>query len=102
MDIQAQLLQYKYQLATAISVLVVISVVIYAAPRLATILAFFWPLFASTTLFVVAIITFSCFPKLSVEADHGEKAGEDIVDYVAGRPYHHIEETSNFDQLNNS
>ncbi|KAM6601878.1 hypothetical protein CsatA_021487 [Cannabis sativa] len=92
MDIPAQLVQYKYHLAIAISVSVVISLVLYAAPRLTTIMAYFGPLFASTTLFVVAIIAFTGVSKLAVEAHRGDKAGEDIVDYVAGLQEHDIDQ----------
>lgn len=85
MDIPPQLLQYRYHFAIAISVSVILSLFLYAAPRFGSILAYFWPLFASTTLFVVAIVILSGVSLLAVE-DHGEKAGEDIVDYVAGQP----------------
>ncbi|CAL9010643.1 unnamed protein product, partial [Prunus brigantina] len=38
---------------------------LYAAPRLISILGYFWPLFASTTLFLVGIITFGYISQLS-------------------------------------
>ena len=84
MDIQAQLIQYRYHLAIAISVSVVISLVLYAAPRLTTIVTYFGPLFASTTLFVLAIIAFTGISQLAVEVHGGNKASEDLVDFVAG------------------
>lgn len=87
MDIQTQLMQYKYHLAIAASVSALVSSALYAAPRLGTILAFFWPLFASTALFVAAIVAFSGVSKLAVEA-HGGGEGEDIVDFVAGGEQH--------------
>ncbi|PON38120.1 hypothetical protein PanWU01x14_314900 [Parasponia andersonii] len=87
MDIQQQPIQYRYHLAIAISVSVAISLVFYAAPRLTTIVAYFWPLFASTTLFVVAIIAFTGISQLAMEAQGGQKFGEDIVDYVAGHSH---------------
>ncbi|EXB29539.1 hypothetical protein L484_010597 [Morus notabilis] len=100
MDIPPQLLQYRYHFAVTISVSVIFSLLLYAAPRFGTILAYFWPLFASTILFVVAIIAFNGVSQLAVKADHGEKAaGEDIVDYVAGRSEHntdHHEDRQNF------
>ena len=95
MDIPPQLLQYRYHFTIAISVSVILSLFLYAAPRFGSILAYFWPLFASTTLFVVAIVVLSGVSLLAVEA-HGEKAGEDIVDYVAGQPEQ--SSTANHDQ----
>ncbi|XP_062088499.1 uncharacterized protein LOC133795064 [Humulus lupulus] len=98
MDIPPQLIQYKYHLAIAISVSVAISLVLYAAPRLTTLVAYFWPLFASTTLFVVAIIAFTGVSQLAVEAHRGDnKAGEDIVDYVAGQQEHDHEDRQSFE-----
>ena len=80
-------MQYRYHLAVAVSVSALVSSALYAAPRLGTILAFFWPLLASTALFVAAIVAFSGVSQLAVEA-HGGGEGEEIVDYVAGRDRH--------------
>lgn len=61
-----------------------------------TILKYFWPLFASTTLFLVAIIAFGGVSKFSTEGlGHGEKAGEGLLDYVTGMPEHN-DEARNF------
>ncbi|TKY53931.1 hypothetical protein E2542_SST18337 [Spatholobus suberectus] len=66
------------------------------APRFMTILAYFWPLFASTTVFLVAIIAFGGVSKFSTEGHgHGEKAGEGLLDYVTGMS-EHTEEARNF------
>nr|XP_027192124.1 uncharacterized protein LOC113787556 [Cicer arietinum] len=56
-----------------------------SAPRIMTILTYFWPLFASTTMFFVAIIAFGGVSKFSAE-DRDEKAGQGLLDYVAGMP----------------
>lgn len=85
MDVSEKLLKYRYHITIAILVSLLFSLLLYAAPRFLTILAYFWPLFASTTVFLVAIIAFGGISKLSTEA-HGEKAGEGLLDYVAGRP----------------
>ncbi|KAM1033662.1 hypothetical protein ACFX13_037949 [Malus domestica] len=55
------------------------------APRILTILGYFWPLFASTTIFLVAVIAFGGVSQLSTES-HGEAQGQGIIDYVAGQP----------------
>ncbi|CAJ1962680.1 unnamed protein product [Sphenostylis stenocarpa] len=87
MDISEKLQQYRYHITRAIVVLLSFSLVLYVAPRFLTILAYFWPLFVSTTVFLVAILAFGGISKLSTE-DHGEKAGEGLLDYVAGRAEH--------------
>ncbi|WJX27300.1 hypothetical protein P8452_16135 [Trifolium repens] len=63
-------------------------------PYFLSILAYFWPLFASTTVFLVAIIAFGGVSKFSTET-HGEKAGEGLLDYVAGKQ-EHIQEAQHF------
>lgn len=93
MDVSEKLLKYRYPIIIAIAVLLSFSLVLYVAPRILTILAYFWPLFASTTVFLVAIIAFGGVSKFSTEA-HGEEAGEGLLDYVAGRP-EHAEEPQN-------
>ncbi|KAK7412733.1 hypothetical protein VNO78_04321 [Psophocarpus tetragonolobus] len=87
MDISKKLQQYRYHITIAIVVSLSFSLLLYAAPRFLTIVAYFWPLFASTTVFLVAIIAFGSVSKLSTE-DHGEEAGEGLLDYVAGRAEH--------------
>ncbi|KAJ1428653.1 hypothetical protein SESBI_08754 [Sesbania bispinosa] len=90
MDVSEKLLKYRYHITIAIVALLSSSLLLYAAPRFLTILAYFWPLFASTTVFLVAIIAFGGVSKLSTEA-HGKEAGEGFLDYVAGRPEHSLD-----------
>ncbi|KAL3740917.1 hypothetical protein ACJRO7_022096 [Eucalyptus globulus] len=84
MDIPAQILQYKNQIGMAVVGVLAISLMVYAAPRLVSILAYFWPLFASTAVFLVTVFAFGGISKLSTEG-HSREAGEGIVDYVAGQ-----------------
>ncbi|KAF8030475.1 hypothetical protein BT93_E2804 [Corymbia citriodora subsp. variegata] len=84
MDIPARILQYKNQIAMTVTGVLAISLVVYAAPRFVSILAYFWPLFASTAVFLVTIFAFGGISRLSTEG-HGQKAGEGIIDYVAGQ-----------------
>ncbi|KAE9599117.1 hypothetical protein Lal_00043926 [Lupinus albus] len=86
MDVSEKLLKYRYHITIAIVVSLILSLVLYAAPRILTILAYFWPLFASTTVFLVAIIAFGGVSKFSTEEAHDEKVGEGLLDYVAGKP----------------
>lgn len=87
MDVSEKLLKYRYPITIAILISILFSLVIYAAPHFLTILAYFWPLFASTTVFLIAIIAFGGVSKFSSDTD-GEKAGEGLLDYVAGKPEH--------------
>ncbi|KAK3002674.1 hypothetical protein RJ639_017911 [Escallonia herrerae] len=56
-----------------------------ATPRFITILSYFWPLFLSTAMFLVAIIVLRQISPFAAES-HGEQAGEGLLDYVAGHP----------------
>ncbi|KAL0738178.1 hypothetical protein Bca4012_014388 [Brassica carinata] len=76
-----ELMEYKFHVMVAIIVTVVVSSLVYAAPRILDIVAYFWPLFASTAAFLAMAITSGGFQQLSDEA-----TGEGIMDYVAGRP----------------
>ncbi|CAJ1941501.1 unnamed protein product [Sphenostylis stenocarpa] len=96
MDVTKMLVQYRYHIAIAIAFSLSFSLMLYAAPRIMTILAYFWPLFASTTVFLVAIIAFGGFSKFSTEDHgHGEKAGKGLLDYVTDVP-ELTEEARNF------
>lgn len=85
MDIQTKVLQHKDQITVVAAVSVVLSLFVYAAPRFLSILAFFWPLFASTAVLLVAMVAFGGGFQVGTEV-HGVRAGEGILDYVAGRP----------------
>ncbi|KAL2341392.1 hypothetical protein Fmac_009332 [Flemingia macrophylla] len=87
MHISEKLLQYRYHITIAVVASLSLSLLLYAAPYFLAILAYFWPLFASTTVFLVSIIAFGGVSRFSSE-DHGEKAGEGLLDYVAGRTEH--------------
>ncbi|KAJ9180820.1 hypothetical protein P3X46_009022 [Hevea brasiliensis] len=90
MDIPEKILQYRYHFVVAIIASLVLSILLYAAPRFLTILAYFWPLFASTTVFLVLIIAFGGVSQLASDA-HGAQAGEGLLDYVAGQAEHTTE-----------
>ncbi|KAL2339273.1 hypothetical protein Fmac_013719 [Flemingia macrophylla] len=97
MDLQKMVVQYRYHITIAIAFSLSFSLLLYAAPRFMSILAYFWPLFASTTVFLVAILAFGGVSKFSAEGhEHGEKAGEELLDYVTGMPEHTEEAVPNF------
>ncbi|KAL5182331.1 hypothetical protein HKD37_17G046486 [Glycine soja] len=96
MDVPRMLVQYRYHITIAIAFSLSLSLLLYAPPRIMIILAYFWPLLASTTVFLVAIIALGGVSKFSTEGHgHGKKAGEGLLDYVTGMP-EHTEEARNF------
>lgn len=84
--IPENLLQFKSQfiLATLISLLLLS--LIFIAPRFLTILAYFWPLFLSTALFLVVIVFFGRISPDGFDSSYfGDKTGEGLLDYVGGQ-----------------
>lgn len=90
MEIPQKLLKFKFHILFALTLCVVVSSLIVVAPRFVTILAYFWPLFLSTALFLVAVVVFGKTSLPATEA-HGDKAGEGLLDFVAGQPEHAVE-----------
>lgn len=82
-EVSTQIIQHRYHIVMAVGGFLLLSLMLYAAPRFVTILAYFGPLFASTAVFLVAIIVFGGIAQLANES-HGEKAGRGFLDYVAG------------------
>ncbi|KAK6934595.1 hypothetical protein RJ641_034750 [Dillenia turbinata] len=80
MDIHEKLLKFKYHFIFGAIISLTISSVFIIAPRFLTILAYFWPLLLSTALVLVAVVVFG---RISPPA--GDKAGEGLLDYVAGQ-----------------
>ncbi|KAK8575504.1 hypothetical protein V6N13_033257 [Hibiscus sabdariffa] len=96
LDIQHKLNRYRYHFIVTILVSSIVAFLSSSAPSLLTVLAYFWPLFASTAVLVVAIMAFGGVSQLATE-DHGEKVGEGLMGYVvAARPEHTDEEPRRF------
>ncbi|KAG8490668.1 hypothetical protein CXB51_013911 [Gossypium anomalum] len=91
MGIQQKLNQYRFHFILVIFVSSIIAFLSYVAPSMLTILAYFWPLFASTTVLLVAIMAFGGVSQSATEA-HGERAGEGLLDYVAAARLEHIDQ----------
>ncbi|KAK6947077.1 hypothetical protein RJ641_000550 [Dillenia turbinata] len=81
MDIPEKLLKFKYHFIFGAIISLTISSVFIIAPRFLTILAYFWPLFLSTALVLVAVVVLGRISPPAVD-----KAGEGLLDYVAGQP----------------
>ncbi|KAI3769197.1 hypothetical protein L6452_00297 [Arctium lappa] len=85
MEISEKLLKFKFHILITATLVVFIVSLLYVAPRFLNILAYFWPLLLSTALFLLAVVVFGLTSPPSAQVS-GEKAGEGILDYVAGRP----------------
>lgn len=88
MEISAKLLEYKSHFVIAIIVSLILAFFFQIAPQFMTILSYFWPLFISTALFLAAIIVFGRITP-SPSDFYGDREGEGLLNYVAGRPEYH-------------
>nr|GFA62129.1 transmembrane protein [Tanacetum cinerariifolium] len=79
----AKLLKFKVHIAVLSLIIILSLIILYVAPSFFNVLAYFWPLFLSTALFLVAVVVFGVTSPPSANVS-GEKAGEGILDYVAG------------------
>ncbi|XP_027931191.1 uncharacterized protein LOC114187209 [Vigna unguiculata] len=84
MEIKQELLKFRYQIGSAILVCLSIFSFLYLAPRFLNVLAYFWPLFLSTALFLLLVIFFAktqTFPNSDASI---HKPAEELLHYVAG------------------
>ena len=85
MQIQEIAMKYKYHIIFTLIISVIVVATILIAPSFVTILSYFWPLFLSTALFLVAVIFFGRTSLPAGNEFSGEKlAVEGLLDYVAG------------------
>ncbi|KZV56359.1 hypothetical protein F511_00356 [Dorcoceras hygrometricum] len=81
MDVPEKLLKFKFHILLVFALAVVIFSLSYLAPRFLDILNYFWPLFLSTALFLIAVVVFG---RLSApETD--SPAVEGILDFADGQ-----------------
>ncbi|KAJ4838293.1 hypothetical protein Tsubulata_041622 [Turnera subulata] len=90
MEIQEKLLKYKYHIIFTLTITLLLALLVYLAPRFLTVLAYFWPLFLSTALFLGAVVFFGKTSLPGTDSP-GDKAGEGLLDYVAGQPEQVVE-----------
>lgn len=99
MDVSPKLMQYRYHFSVAIIGSLVIGLLSYATPSLLSILTYFWPLFASTAVFLILIASFGGVSQLGSEG-YGDytSTGEGLLDYVAaGRHEEHVQEVHRYE-----
>lgn len=88
MEIQQKLLKFKYHILFSFTLCAFIFSLLVWAPSFLTILAYFWPLFLSTAMFLAAVVFFGKTSASPATDDPGDKAAEGLLDYVAGQPDH--------------
>lgn len=79
------IIKFKYHILLATTFTLIILYLIYISPSFLNILSYFGPLLVSTALFLVAVVVFGLTSPPSAQTS-GEKAGDGILDYVAGQP----------------
>ncbi|XP_044473461.1 uncharacterized protein LOC123201920 [Mangifera indica] len=86
MGIQEKLLKFKVHILFPLILLGLLFSLVIFAPSFFTLLAYFWPLFLSTALFLVAVVFFGK-PSTSdaSHVEHHKAAAEDLLNYVAGQ-----------------
>lgn len=82
MEISEKLLHFKYPILISFASCFFAISLIYLAPSFIDIVKYFWPLFMSTAMFLVAVVVFGRISPLPDSP--GEKAGEGLLDFVAG------------------
>uniref|UniRef100_A0A2P2P133 Transmembrane protein n=1 Tax=Rhizophora mucronata TaxID=61149 RepID=A0A2P2P133_RHIMU len=93
MGIQEKLLEYKYHIIFMLIISLILVSLIFVAPSFLTILAYFWPLYLSTALFLGAVIFFGKISSPAAQSS-GDKAGEGLLKYVAGQPEQPVESST--------
>ncbi|KAK7333367.1 hypothetical protein VNO80_30135 [Phaseolus coccineus] len=82
MEIKQELMKFRYQIGGALLVCLAIFSFLYLAPRFLNLLAYFWPLFLSTALFLLLVLFFA---KTQTSSDSSiPKPAEELLHYVAG------------------
>ncbi|XP_042477892.1 uncharacterized protein LOC122059263 [Macadamia integrifolia] len=97
MAIPEKLLKFKYHFIAGAVVSLVFLLLVLLAPRFVDVIVYFWPLFLSTAMFLTAAVVFGWLSPIEHEVS-GEKAGEGILDYVAGKPERVEEAEEEIDQ----
>ncbi|KAG2678239.1 hypothetical protein I3843_12G136500 [Carya illinoinensis] len=91
MEIPEKLLEYRFHIIFALALPLTIVSIVHVAPSFVPVLAYFWPLFLSTALFLFAVIFFGRTSVKGIDVHGDDKAVEGLIDYVAGQPEHSVE-----------
>ncbi|KAK2640173.1 hypothetical protein Ddye_027968 [Dipteronia dyeriana] len=94
MEIPETIVRFKFHIIFSLIFSLLLLSIFLIAPSFLTILAYFWPLFLSTALFLVAVVLFGKTSPPAAAA--GDKAGEGLLDYVAGQPQEEVGHVESF------
>ncbi|XP_054799791.1 uncharacterized protein LOC129304144 [Prosopis cineraria] len=86
MEIPQILFKFKYHFIAGLLLALTVSSFAVLAPRFLTVLAYFWPLFLSTALFLALVLVFGRTSSAAAAGGNSNNniAGEVFLDYVAG------------------
>ncbi|CAO2835743.1 unnamed protein product [Amaranthus hypochondriacus] len=84
METQNQLMKFKFHIMIGVVLFASLITIISVPPSLLNILAYFWPLLASTALFLVVVVVFSRVSPPPADVS-GDKTAQGFLDYVAGQ-----------------
>ncbi|XP_058081493.1 uncharacterized protein LOC131229523 [Magnolia sinica] len=87
MDVRKKFERVKFHLIFAVAVTLLLAPIFYPSPSLLNVISYFWPLFLSTALFLAAVFVFGRISPPPSDTSGDFKAGEDLIDYVAGKPF---------------
>ncbi|KAK6932858.1 hypothetical protein RJ641_002482 [Dillenia turbinata] len=88
MEILKKLMPFKARFIFAVIASLSLVLLLQVSPHVLTAFTYFWPLFLSTGLFLVAILVFGQISVSPADETGGnlEKTGEGFLNYVAGQP----------------
>ncbi|CAJ1963906.1 unnamed protein product [Sphenostylis stenocarpa] len=84
MEIKQELLKFRYYIGGALLVCLAIFSFLFLVPRFLNVLAYFWPLFLSTALFLLLVLFFAKTQAPPNSEASIPKPAEDLLHYVAG------------------
>ncbi|KAL7103109.1 hypothetical protein ABFS82_08G156200 [Erythranthe guttata] len=84
MEIYSVFLQHRFFLSAAVALLLSLACLLTIMPPVISVLYYFWPLFVSTAIALVAIIVIGQISPIPREFSD-ERQGEALLDYVAGK-----------------
>ncbi|KAL5987925.1 hypothetical protein ACLOJK_035685 [Asimina triloba] len=86
MDVPEKLVRLRFHLIFAALGILLLAALFYLVPSFVSLLFYFWPLLLSTALFLAAVFLFHRISPPESDASSHLKAGEQLLDYVAGQP----------------
>ncbi|KAG6596766.1 hypothetical protein SDJN03_09946, partial [Cucurbita argyrosperma subsp. sororia] len=79
MEIPSKVWRFRFHFLAALTLCLTLFSLVLLAPRLLSLVAYFWPLLLSTALFLLAVLLFA-----NASLPPPDKTGEGLLNYVAG------------------